>query len=154
MPLGQGIGEMVEAVRDRIELSGEDPVWEVTAGSFESALDYARERFGDPVVVARRDRNRWWPRVTLTVSTDPAAAEEAPPLEELAGPPVPRQRDRRTRTADDGASQRPDAHQADAEPAGVHEMPGPRHVDHEEMPSALAEIFDRQDDRGRGRSGR
>lgn len=145
MPLGQGIGEMVDAVRDRIELSGEDPVWEVTAGSFESALDYARERFGDPVVVARRDRNRWWPRVTLTVSTDPAAAEEAPPLEELAGPPVPRQRDRRTRTADDGASHRPDAEPADAEPADAE--PGG-------MPSALAEIFDRQDDLGRGRPGR
>lgn len=136
MPLGQGIGEMVEAVRDRVELSGEDPLWEVTAGSFESALAYARERFEDPVVVARRDRNRWWPRVTLTVSTDRGAAATAPPLEELAGPPVPRQRDRHTRTTD-------------GEPTTMHRVAETRRVEDAEMPSALAEMFDRQDDVGR-----
>jgi hypothetical protein len=92
MPLGQGIGEMWEAVRDRVEVSGEDPVWEVTAGSFDGALDFARERFGDPVVLARRDRNRWWPRVTITVTTDHVLAGSAPALEELSFPVVPRQR--------------------------------------------------------------
>ncbi len=91
VPLGQGIGETWEAVRDRIEVSGHGPVWQVTAGSFDSALSYARERFGDPVVLRRRDRHRWWPRVTLTVTTDPTLAESAPPLEDLARPVVPQQ---------------------------------------------------------------
>lgn len=91
MPLGQGIGEMVEAVRGRIELSGAEPTWEVTAGSFEAALAYARERFEDPVVLARNDRDRWWPRVTLIVTTDRDLAASAPPLEDLARPPVTEQ---------------------------------------------------------------
>lgn len=83
---------MWDAVRDRVEVSGHGQTWRVTAGSFEAALEYARSRFGDPVVLRREDRNRWWPRVTLTVSTDPAAS--APPLEELARPVVPPQRQR------------------------------------------------------------
>lgn len=87
MPLGQGIGEMWKAVRDRIEVDGHDPTWQVTAGSFDSALAYARARFVDPVVLARSDRGRRWPRVTLTVTTDPALAASAPPLEQLAAPP-------------------------------------------------------------------
>ena len=58
MPLGQGIGELWDAVRDRVEVSGDGPTWEVTAGSFDSALAYAREAYGDPVVLARRDRVR------------------------------------------------------------------------------------------------
>jgi hypothetical protein len=91
MPLGQGIGELWNAVRDRVEVSGEDSTWQVTAGSFESALAYARERFGDPVVLARKDRDRWWPRVTLTVTTDPELAASAPPLEDVAHPVVPAQ---------------------------------------------------------------
>lgn len=91
MSLGQGIGEMWEAVRDRVEVSGEEPTWDVTAGSFDTALAYARERFDDPVVLARRDRARWWPRVTLTVTTDPALAADAPALEEMARPTVPEQ---------------------------------------------------------------
>jgi hypothetical protein len=91
MPLGQGIGEMWEAVRDRVELSGSGPTWEVTAGSFDAALAYAHERFDAPTVLSRRDRDRWWPRVTLTVTTDPALASAAPPLEDLATPPVPQQ---------------------------------------------------------------
>ena len=95
MPLGQGIGETWEAVRDRVQVSGHGPVWQVTAGSFDTALDYARERFGDPVVLERRDRHRLWPRVTLTVTTDAAMAEDAPPLEELARPVVPQQQPRR-----------------------------------------------------------
>ena len=56
MPLGQGIEEMWDAVRDRVEVSGHGPTWQVTAGSFDAALAYARERFGDPVVLERRDR--------------------------------------------------------------------------------------------------
>lgn len=87
MPLGQGIGEMWKAVRDRIEVDGHGPTWQVTAGSFDSALAYARARFEDPVVLARSDRGRRWPRVALTVTTDPALAGSAPPLEELAVPP-------------------------------------------------------------------
>lgn len=89
MPLGQGIGEMWGAVRDRVEVSGHWPTWEITAGSFDSALAYARERFGDPAVLARKDRNRWWPRVTLTVTTDATLAASAPDLEEMAHPVVP-----------------------------------------------------------------
>jgi hypothetical protein len=93
MSLGQGIGELWEAVRDRVEVSGHEPVWHVTAGSFDAALDYARERFEAPVVLDRSDRSRWWPRVTLTVTTDAAMAEAAPPLDELAAPAVPVQRE-------------------------------------------------------------
>lgn len=89
MPLGLGIGEFFEAIRDRVEVSRRGDIWRVTAGSFESALAYARERFDDPVVLSRRDRARYWPRVTLEISTDPARASAAPPLAELAKPPVP-----------------------------------------------------------------
>lgn len=92
MPLGQGIGETLQAVRNRIELSGHGPTWQVTAASFESALAYARERFGDPAVLERRDRSRWWPRVTITVTTDPVLAASAPRLEDVARPVVPAQR--------------------------------------------------------------
>jgi hypothetical protein len=88
VPLGLGIGEFVEAIRDRVEVSERDETWRITAGSFESALAYARERFDDPVVLSRRDRTRWWLRVTLEISTDPARAQAAPPLEELARPVV------------------------------------------------------------------
>jgi hypothetical protein len=95
MPLGQGIEEMWGAVRQRVELSGCGPTWDVTAGSFDEALEFARERFGDPVVLSRRDRNRWWPRVTLTVTTDHGLAASAPSLEALASTVVPAQRGRR-----------------------------------------------------------
>ena len=87
MPLGQGIGEMWKAVRDRIEVDGHDLTWQVTAGSFDSALAYARARFEDPVVLARSDRGRRWSRVTLTVTTDPTLGASAPPLEQIAVPP-------------------------------------------------------------------
>lgn len=99
MPLGQGIAEMWDALRDRVEVSGHGPTWEVTAGSFDSALDYARERFDDPVVLRRVDRGRWWPRVSLTVTTDRELAATAPPLDELAIPVVPTQRTRDTAPA-------------------------------------------------------
>ena len=89
MLLGQGIGEMVEAVRDRVEVSWHGETWHISAGSFDRALGYARERFGDPVVLSRKDRGRWWPRVTLVVTEDQARAVSAPPLEDLAHPAAP-----------------------------------------------------------------
>ena len=89
MLLGQGIGEMVDAVRDRVEVSWHGEAWHITAGSFDGALDYARERFGDPVVLSRKDRGRWWPRVTLVVTEDRARAASAPSLEDLAHPATP-----------------------------------------------------------------
>ena len=85
---------MVDAVRDRVEVSTHGETWHVTAGSFDGALAYARERFDDPVVLSRKDRGRWWPRVTLVVTEDPAYAASAPSLEDLAHP-----RGRRTRRA-------------------------------------------------------
>jgi hypothetical protein len=120
VPLGHGIGETWTAVRERIEVDGHGSTWQITAGSFDSALTYARERFGEPVVLARRDRTRWWPRVTLTVSTDPTEAAAAPPLEDLARPVVPEQR------APEPVARRDDA---------------------DLMPRALEEIFARQDHR-------
>jgi hypothetical protein len=91
VPLRQGIHELVEAIEDRIEVTGRAPTWRVTAGSFESAMSYAREAYHDPVVVDRSDQHRFWPRVTLTVTTDPALARSAPPLAELVRPPLPLQ---------------------------------------------------------------
>jgi hypothetical protein len=87
--LGQGITEMRDAVRDRVEVSWHHETWHVTAGSFESALAYARDRFEDPAVLSRKDRGRHWTRTTLEVTTDPDRAGEAPPLDELANPPAP-----------------------------------------------------------------
>ena len=89
MPLGQVIAEMVDAVRDRVEVSWHHETWHVTAGSFESALAYVDERFDDPVVLSRRDHGRRWTRVTLDVTEDPDRAPDAPPLAELAEPPAP-----------------------------------------------------------------
>ena len=91
MPLRQGINELVEAIEDRIEVAGRAPTWRVTAGSFESAMSFAREAYHDPVVVDRSDQRRLWPRVTLTVTTDPVLARSAPPLEELVRPRLPPQ---------------------------------------------------------------
>lgn len=127
MPLGQGIGELMEALRDRVEVSGGGSTWEVTAGSFDSALAYARERFHDPVVLARSDRQRWWPRVTLTVTTDPALASSAPPLSELARPPV---------------TEQPFPEQATRSAAAV---TAPAEREDHGMPSALEAIFDHQE---------
>jgi hypothetical protein len=89
MGLGQGIAEMVDAVRERVEVSWHHETWHVTAGSFESALDYVNERFDDPVVLSRHDRGQRWPRVTLDVTTDVSRAADAPPLSELAELPHP-----------------------------------------------------------------
>jgi hypothetical protein len=91
VPLRQGINELVEAIEERIEVTGCAPTWRVTAGSFESAMSYAREAYHDPVVVDRSDQRRFWPRVTLTVTTDPALARNAPPLAELLRPRIPLQ---------------------------------------------------------------
>jgi hypothetical protein len=86
MAIRRGIAELLEAIPERIEVSGAAPTWEVTGASFESAVSYAHDAFEDPVVIDRRDRNRWWPRVTLTVTTDPELAASAPPLETLCDP--------------------------------------------------------------------
>jgi hypothetical protein len=94
MPLGRGITELFEAIPERIEVAGHGPTWRVTGGSFEAALTYAREAFGETAVLAREDRQRWWPRVTLTVTNDPRLAAVAPPLATLAVPAVPRQAER------------------------------------------------------------
>ena len=79
MPLGRGIVEVFEAIPDRIEVSGHEPTWKVTGGSFEAVLDYTSKAFGETAVLGREDRARWWPRVTLTVTTDPALMADAPP---------------------------------------------------------------------------
>ncbi|HYO38941.1 MAG TPA: hypothetical protein VER39_04725 [Nocardioidaceae bacterium] len=84
MLLTRGIRELIEAIPDRIEVSGRNPVWRVTGGSFESAVAFAEQAFENPVVVSREDRSRWWPRVTVTVTTDPVMAAAAPPFELLA----------------------------------------------------------------------
>lgn len=89
MPLGRGIVEVFEAIPDRIEVSGHGPTWRVTGGSFDAVLDYAHEAFGTCAVTAREDRDRWWKRVTLTVTTDPAAMDGAPPVETFADPRPP-----------------------------------------------------------------
>ena len=85
MPLGQGIVEVLRAIPPRIEVTGHGPTVRVTAGSFDAALDYARECYDDPAVLGCELRYRFWPRVTLTVTTDPELAGSAPPLEELRG---------------------------------------------------------------------
>jgi hypothetical protein len=91
MPLGKGIAEVFGAIPDRIEVSGHAPTWKVTGGSFESVLAFVREAYGETTVVARDDRARWWPRVTLTVTRDPSLAAAAPDLDAFATPAVPEQ---------------------------------------------------------------
>jgi len=83
MPLGQGIVEVLRAIPPRIEVTGHGPTVRITAGSFDAALDYARERFDAPVVLDCSLRHRFWPRVTIVVTTDPGLVRSAPPLEEL-----------------------------------------------------------------------
>lgn len=95
MPLGFGIAEVLRAIPPRIEVSGHGPTTRITAGSFDAALAYAREVHGDVAVLAVGVRNRWWPRVTLTVTTDTELARTAPALadlrheaDELLAPPL------------------------------------------------------------------
>jgi len=93
MPLGQGILDVLEAIPRRIEMSGHEPTWRITGASFDAVWEFALEVLpGDPVVVAREDRNRLWPRVTLTLTIDPELAATAPPIDELRAPRVPAQR--------------------------------------------------------------
>ena len=91
MPLGKGIAEVFGAIPDRIEVSGHEPTWKVTGGSFESVLAFAREAYGETTVVAREDRSLLWPRVTLTVTRDPVLAADAPDPATFATPVVPEQ---------------------------------------------------------------
>lgn len=119
MPLGRGIVEVFEAIPERIEVSGHGPTWRVTGGSFDAVMSYAREAFGDTVVLDREDRSRWWTRVTLTVTKDPQLAGEAPPVETFADPEPPA---------------------VDNEPAPVAD------VDPESFDSALEEIFAHQEE--------
>ena len=86
MPLGKGIVELFEAIPGRIEVDGHEPTWRVTGGSFESVLAFAQVAYDEPVVIARHDKSRWWPRVTLTVTTDPDLAAAAPDLDTFATP--------------------------------------------------------------------
>jgi hypothetical protein len=86
MPLRREITQVFEAIPERIEVSGTGPTWRVTGGSFDAVISWANDAFDSPVVIAREDRNRWWPRVTLTVTTDPALAAEAPPLASFSEP--------------------------------------------------------------------
>jgi hypothetical protein len=124
MPLGRGIVEVFEAIPDRIEVSGHGPTWRITGGSFDGVLDYAREALGETAVIGREDRGRWWPRVTLTVTADPARMAEAPALATFANPV-----------------------EAD-EPEPV-EVP----TDDESFVSPLEEIFAHQEERRRARRG-
>jgi hypothetical protein len=89
MPLGRGIVELFEAIPGRIEVSGVEPTWRVTGGSFDSVLSWANDAFDEPVVIAREDHSRWWPRVTVTVTTDPELAAGAPPLDVFTEPDRP-----------------------------------------------------------------
>jgi hypothetical protein len=90
MRLSRNILELLEAIPDRIEVSGQEPTWQVTGGSFDDVVSYANDAFDKPAVISRQDRSRWWPRVTLTVTTDPDLAAGAPPLAALADPePLP-----------------------------------------------------------------
>lgn len=83
MPLGLGIVEALRAIPPRIEVTGHGPTVRITAGSFDAVLDYARECYDAPAVLSCDVRHRFWPRITLTVTTDPELAGSAPPLAEL-----------------------------------------------------------------------
>lgn len=98
MPLGQGIVEVLGAIPSRIEVSGHGPTVRITGGSFDDVLEYAREAYDDPVVLAYEERRRWWTRVTLTVTTDATAAATAPPLSALRSQAQERARARSTGT--------------------------------------------------------
>jgi hypothetical protein len=90
MPLGQGIAEILEAIPARIEVSGHGSTWRITGPSFDAVVDYVEECFDEPTILACHRRDRLWPRVTVTVTSDPARAGTGPPLEELreqAAPP-------------------------------------------------------------------
>lgn len=143
MPLGQGITEMWQAVRDRVEVSGEGVTWKVTAGSFDSALAYARRRFGDPAVLSRSDQGRRWPRVTLTVTNDPALAGAAPPLEQLAVPTVPPKATARSAPADRRVADAEETAVAADHASGPADQAG---ADQAGLPPSLEAIFAHQEE--------
>src|SRR3954467_14033902 len=84
MPIGRDIVELFEAIPERIEVSGSEPTWRVTGGAFESGVAWANDAFHEPVGIAPEGHRGWWPRVTLTVPTDPALAAGAPAPETFA----------------------------------------------------------------------
>ena len=132
MPLGRVMAEMVADLRDRVEVSQHHDRWLVTAGSFESAMEYVEARFVGAAVLSRRDHGRRWPRVTLEVSTDPALSAKAPPLSALAHPPEP------------------DATHRQAPEAPVElEPPEPEPAAGSGLPTELEAIFAEQNDRRR-----
>lgn len=139
MPLGRGIVEVFEAIPDRIEVSGHDPTWRVTGGSFESALYYAREAFGEAVVVAREDRRRWWPRVTLTLTQDPALVPHAPPVEAFADPEPVEPASRPVEAFGDPQPVEPDPQPVEPDPQPVEPV-------EPSFESALDEIFAHQEE--------
>lgn len=129
MPLGRGIAEILEAVPARIEVSGHAPTWRITGASFDAVLDYVHECFEGAAVLACHRRDRLWPRVTLTVTTDPRLATTAPPLEELRAKGLPRQQ----APQGDGTTYRPAGRRARRT----------AHVD--DMPLSLETIFESQE---------
>jgi hypothetical protein len=155
VPLGKGIAELFEAIPGRIEVTGHEPTWRVTGGSFESVLAYAREAYDDPVVIAREDRQRWWPRVTLTVTTDPELAASAPELAAFATPEPDTETEPAAAPADDGSDT------AAATLRGKHAAPVPAQRDRRaptaateaEPASTLEEIFASQERSRRERLG-
>ena len=148
MPLGKGIVELFEAIPGRIEVTGHEPTWRVTGGSFEAVLAYARDAYDEPVVIGRQDRNRWWPRVTLTLTTDPRLAADAPDLASFAMPKPDGDEPEDHADADVHAG-----HLASASVGGKHAAPVPaqrdrraQHDDHAAEPrSTLEEIFASQE---------
>jgi len=133
MPLRREITQVFEAIPERIEVSGTGPTWRVTGGSFDAVISWSNEAFDRPVVIAREDRNRWWPRVTLTVTTDPALAAGAPPLESFSQPQAASLDEPHGQDAADDA---PDASAAE-----------PERTADDEVYSPLEEIFASQEAR-------
>jgi hypothetical protein len=155
MPIGRTIVELMEAIPDRIEVSGTAPTWRVTGGSFDSVVAWVRDAFDEPVVIAREDHRRWWPRVTLTVTTDPALAADAPALETFAHPePEPEPDPAPQLQAEPGVQPaRLATPTVPSTVVGRHKAERARHIHHGEPEagspngfSALEEIFDRQEE--------
>jgi hypothetical protein len=150
MAIRRSIAELFEAIPERIEVSGQAPTWEVTGGSFESAATYAEEAFDEAVVVDRRDRSRWWPRVTLTVTNDPELAATAPPLESLVAPDLSHPNhnvQEAVMEPDPDSPGEPDEEHEDVSQDRVEDtLFDPRQVEDEEhFESFLEEIFARQE---------
>lgn len=117
MPLGQGIVEVLRAIPPRIEVTGHGPTLRITAGSFDAALDDARERLDVPVVLDCELRHRFWPRVTLTVTTDAELAATAPPLDVVRQRAVQQQEAARAARVPAHRAE-PGTHRAAPEPEG------------------------------------